>query len=232
MKKYHIEGEELERKISTRDLGVIYDHKLNFNDHISYISGKARKMLGFIIRNGKYFKDANTFITLYNSLVRSNIEYASVIWNPYNTQLQTNKLESIQHKFLRFLAFKCLNKKDDSLNYSEIEKRFKMDNLELRRKIADVKFTTKSFNNIMDSQSYLHHFKFSPLNSITRKNDVFKTTGSKTDVGKFSLFNRLMNTFNKLQNNDNWLRNQPNDNSIKYVSRLSTQESSQANNLA
>ncbi|CRK86161.1 CLUMA_CG000141, isoform A [Clunio marinus] len=140
--QYHIEGEELERKISTRDLGVIYDHKLNFNDHISYISGKARKMLGFIIRNGKYFKDANTFITLYNSLVRSNIEYASVIWNPH-TQLQTNKLESIQHKFLRFLAFKCLNKKDDSLNYSEIEKRFKMDNLELRRKIADVKFTKK-----------------------------------------------------------------------------------------
>lgn len=80
---YHIDGITIDRKESMRDLGVIYDSKLPFNQHVDTICGKARRMLGFVMRVGKFFSDPFTFTMLYNSLVRSNVEYASVICNPH-----------------------------------------------------------------------------------------------------------------------------------------------------
>ena len=103
---YEINGSLVQRKESIKDLGVIYDSKITFNDHVDSICSKARKMLGFVMRVGKNFRDPYTFTTLYNSIVRSHLEYASVIWNPF-TSTQRNKLERVQHKFLAFVSAKC-----------------------------------------------------------------------------------------------------------------------------
>ena len=42
---------------------------------------------------------------LYVSLFKSNIKFGSIIWRPYYKN-NKNRLESIQHRALRFLAFK------------------------------------------------------------------------------------------------------------------------------
>lgn len=39
------------------------------------------KMLGFILRNTREFKNTQVLKTLYCSLVRSNFEFGSLIWN-------------------------------------------------------------------------------------------------------------------------------------------------------
>jgi hypothetical protein len=215
--RYHIDNVELQRKETMRDLGVLYDSKLLFNDHVDLICGKARRMLGFVMRAGKYFKDPRTFTTLYNSLVRSNLEYASVIWNPHTAKLKT-KLERVQHKFLRFVASKCLQISPDKIDYSDIETQLKLDTLELRRIFADVKFTVKSFNGEIDGQTFLHNFKFSVPNS-TRSSNVFHPQASQTDSGNHSVFNRLMKTYNRTYNSAKPLHVQPTDYMLKCIVR-------------
>ncbi|CRK87629.1 CLUMA_CG001425, isoform A [Clunio marinus] len=99
-----------------------------------------------------------------------------------------------------------------------MEQRLRIDSLDLRRAFADVKFLTKSFNGQIDSLTYLHHFSFA-LQQPTRNNDVFRTTASRTDVGKFSVANRLMSTFNLVNENHQWLNQQPSDTILKRVVR-------------
>jgi hypothetical protein len=57
-------------------------------------------MLGFITRNTKDFKNPICLKNLYTSLVRSNLEFGSLIWsNNYFTY--SNELNNIQYTFLK-----------------------------------------------------------------------------------------------------------------------------------
>jgi hypothetical protein len=53
----------------------------SFNSHIDSLVVKASRMLGYIRRIGKVFRDPYTLKTLYNSFIRSHLDYASVVWN-------------------------------------------------------------------------------------------------------------------------------------------------------
>lgn len=102
---YYFGNELIKRVSSVKDLGVIIDEKLRFKEHISNITRKAYRMLGFIFRCGKYFAKQSTMLTLYKSLVRSNLEYCSVIWNPFYGNSK-DQIERVQRKFTRFFYFK------------------------------------------------------------------------------------------------------------------------------
>lgn len=69
----------LDRKTNFRDLGVDLQSNMKCNNRYSRIVKKAYKVLGFIFRNSKYFV-INTTIRIYNAIVRSHLEYASVIY--------------------------------------------------------------------------------------------------------------------------------------------------------
>ncbi|XP_026744752.1 uncharacterized protein LOC113506092 [Trichoplusia ni] len=79
---YTLGGQPLPRVSSIRDLGVHHDSKLLFETHVDNIVSKATKSLGFIMRVSKSFKNAKTLKILYCTFVRSQLEYASEIWNP------------------------------------------------------------------------------------------------------------------------------------------------------
>ena len=66
-----------------KDIGVTLTSHLNFKDHISRNVSKTFKMCGFIKRVCITFTDAQAWRSLYISLVRSQLEYCSVIWNPW-----------------------------------------------------------------------------------------------------------------------------------------------------
>ena len=72
---------KLQNVNSTKDLGVIIDNKLTFNEHILEKIKKAKCLLGLIKRNFKNLYE-KTFILLYKSLVRSQLEYTSSVWFP------------------------------------------------------------------------------------------------------------------------------------------------------
>ena len=75
-------GTTLEVTAEFSDLGLLTNHKLSWNSHIDKISSKANKVLGLIKRNCREFRDVSTLRTLYCALVRSQLEYGSVVSLP------------------------------------------------------------------------------------------------------------------------------------------------------
>jgi len=86
---------ELERTPSVKDLVVVIDCKLKYEDHIKEKINKAYNMLGILGRHLKEM-DVDSFISLYKVFVRSHLEYAESIWNPHYMCLLLDDLEKIQ----------------------------------------------------------------------------------------------------------------------------------------
>ena len=77
-----------------KDLGVIFDLDLSFVLHCKEKINKAYARLGIIRRNFMYLSE-EAFVLLYNVVVRSQLEYANSVWNPYRMGL-IKDLEKVQ----------------------------------------------------------------------------------------------------------------------------------------
>ena len=102
---YSIDNIPLSEVTMFRDLGVIFDNKLSFKNHIFHIHNLCSRNLGMIKRNSRFFSNILGMNTLYRALVLTHINYCSIIWNPHLKGL-TDILERLQKKYLRFILFK------------------------------------------------------------------------------------------------------------------------------
>ena len=111
-------------------LGVTSKKDLKWSEHISDIAGNANKVLGLVKRN---FWNSSRDVkeTLYKSIVRPKLEYASEIWDPYY-QKDTHVVEMIQRKAARF----CINNYRRESSVTELIETLGWDSLQLRRKQA------------------------------------------------------------------------------------------------
>ena len=95
-------GDEIFKNVkSTKGLGVIIDNKLTFKEHITDKIIQANAMLGHIKKFFRYLGE-KTFLLLYKSLVRSQLEYASYIWYPYALGLKDN-IKSVQRRATKLI---------------------------------------------------------------------------------------------------------------------------------
>jgi hypothetical protein len=85
---------------SIRDLEVIIDSKMTFTDHIDVIVGRASATLGYIRSLAREFDDPYTLKTLFISLVRPKLEYASCVRDPIY-EVHSAKIERVQGKFIK-----------------------------------------------------------------------------------------------------------------------------------
>ena len=132
----------LEEVKECKDLGVLTDCSLSWNSHTDMITAKANRMLGLIKRTCKDLKDTATLKTLFCSLVRSNLEYCSVVWSPF-TKRNIDKLERIQRRATKFIL-----KSNDQ--YDIRLRELNLLTLEQRRFLFDVTFLFKALNGYMD----------------------------------------------------------------------------------
>ena len=84
-------NQELESVDAAKYLGVTISKDLSWNTHINNITSTASKTLGFVKRN-VVTKNKDIQTMAYNSLVRPQVEYASVVWSP-NTKTTLTKLK-------------------------------------------------------------------------------------------------------------------------------------------
>ena len=91
----------LENVEQEKDIGVIIDSNLEFDKHINAKINKANSMFS-IIRRSFQFLNPQTFTPLYKSLVRSHLDYASSVWNPYK-QKHIEAIENVQKRATRQL---------------------------------------------------------------------------------------------------------------------------------
>lgn len=153
--QYTIGNNVLKRVNLKRGLGVWIDDKLSFKEHIHAITRKAYQMLGFIIRCGKLFKNPDSMVVLYNSLVRSRLEYCSTVWSPFYEKYNKS-IERVQRKFTRMYCFKFGLTKCE---YDGRLKFMKMHSLESRRLENDEITLYKIMHNIVDT-SLIHSLSY------------------------------------------------------------------------
>ncbi|XP_062575423.1 uncharacterized protein LOC134237333 [Saccostrea cucullata] len=98
---YTLHGHQLEVVESGKYLGVTISQDLQWNNHIHNKIGKATRILGFLRRNlGQCTPSVKA--TAYCTMIRPSTEYASPVWDPYQTNL-TKDLEQVQRRAARFV---------------------------------------------------------------------------------------------------------------------------------
>ncbi|CAD6209991.1 GSCOCG00010858001-RA-CDS [Cotesia congregata] len=95
----------VKRVIYHTDLGVTFDNKLTFQPHINKVLKGSWKMLGFVTRSSRNLHTIKAMKSIYYSLLRSRLEYASIVWSPIY-DVYSNKIDKIQKKFLKFLLWR------------------------------------------------------------------------------------------------------------------------------
>lgn len=99
---YNINNQILQQVPQNPYLGLTFSEDLKWNVHINNVIKKSNSTLGFLRRNLKHCpKDCKK--NAYISLVRSQLEYGSIIWDPY-IQKDIDRLERTNRLAARFIT--------------------------------------------------------------------------------------------------------------------------------
>ena len=79
---YNMDATRLKIVEHEKDLGLIVDSELKFEDHITRIVKKANSVMGMIRRNFA-FLDTDMFKQLFVAIARPHLEYGATVWNPH-----------------------------------------------------------------------------------------------------------------------------------------------------
>ena len=93
---------------------------MDWGQHISDISSKATKTLGFL-RWNLAFAPRSTKEVAYKTLVRPKLEYAAPIWSP-ESKLQINQVEKVQRTAARWTCRRWRNTNSVGEMLDELER--------------------------------------------------------------------------------------------------------------
>uniref|UniRef100_A0A6P7FIH9 Uncharacterized protein LOC114328385 n=1 Tax=Diabrotica virgifera virgifera TaxID=50390 RepID=A0A6P7FIH9_DIAVI len=153
-------------------------------------------MLGFIIRTSRCLHNINSIRLIYISLVRSVLEYCSVVWSP-TYEVHIAKLEKVQNKFIRYLSFK-LHKPLSDHSYSEIRNELNLPRLSSRRMYADVLFLHKLLNSKINCNDLLSLIDFNVPSRVTRTSQNFAIKFHCCNFGRHSPLSRIILNGNRI----------------------------------
>lgn len=155
---YHLDIMPIERVLCVKDLGVFIDSALSFRNHVSFVVGSSMRVLGTISRLTKNFRKPYCLLQLYKSLVRSRLEFASVIWNSIS-KTQAMTIEHVQKRLIRIVYDRYFERRC-YYNYEYILRSFSLTPLSDRRTIHDFVFLHKVVNGVIDSPPLLSKVNF------------------------------------------------------------------------
>ncbi len=180
---------ELEYTKEEKDLGVLVDDTLAFEQHCELAISKANRVLGIIRRSFKYV-DKDMMLTLYKSLIRPHLEYGNVIWNP-KLKRTIRSLEAVQRRATRMVP------ELKNLSYEERLCHLSLPSLVYRRHRADMIQTYKILHHEYDVDSS-GLFK-SPADGRTRGHSykLFKER-TETSIRRGFFTNRIIDLWNEL----------------------------------
>ena len=185
---YRIDGFIIDSVPEEKDLGVIIDNKLNFHRHVMETVKKANNTLGCIRRSIK-FRDKNIMLPLYIAHVRSRLEYASVIWNPYKLK-DIRAIEYVQRRATKLIRGMY------GLSYEDRLKSLDLPSLQYRRRKADMLEVFKIVSGI-DRIRFDKFFKYSTSNTRGHSKKFYKQR-CRLDIRKNIFSQRVVNDWNSL----------------------------------
>ena len=156
-------------------LGVTISNDLRWVNHISNITAKPNRTIGFLRRNihacPKEVKE-----TAYTTLVRPSIEYASAVWDPFNKK-QISQLDYVQRRVARFVSNNFQDREPGAV--TSIISNLKWESLEQRREKARSVLMYKIVHNFVEIHA--EHLII-PADSRTRGIAAFRTIYTRADV--------------------------------------------------
>lgn len=161
------------RVTTVKDLGIIFDRSLRFDDHLQYVISKANRVWSMIVRNTANFSKTESVRHLYISLVKSTLMYGSVIWRP-ETQLSRLRLERIQHKVIRHLArIDCTPMHRFNHDYREMAAKYKLPSISSSMDVSDILFLYKIMSDKIKSPELKLLVPVNNVNYVLRRNMPF-----------------------------------------------------------
>ena len=134
---YQLCGTILDSVSREKYLGVLLSQEMSWSPHIGNIVAKAHQKLGFIRRNLRGSPQDCKRLA-YIALVRSGLEYASIIWDP-TLQKDTEALERVQRKAARWVT----STYETRASVSKLLKDLQWETLETRRRQQRLAFLYK-----------------------------------------------------------------------------------------
>ena len=156
---YSVSDVQLSHASSLRLLGVQISADLTWNEHVSIVTKKCNKLMGFL-RTVVGHQSQHILLTLYRSLVLPIIDFCSPVWFVYRKN-HVNKLETIQRGATRFI----LGQSRGDQSYSQRLKSLNLMDLANRRKYLTICFASSSISKPTG-------FNFSQWSVNTRHSDV------------------------------------------------------------
>ena len=182
---YKFLGGNLNRCTEEKDLGVTFNEKFSFHEHIYTSISKAKSSLAWLLRN-TLSRDAYVMKTAYKSLVRHNLEYCCQVWTPkarHGNWKAILDIEAVQRTFTR-----AVDGMHD-LNYKQRLQKLGLTTLLERRMRGDLIETFKILNG-------LNNYGTSFFNLSSRTNNLVCRPRNLTNPDFFG--ERVKNYWNKL----------------------------------
>ena len=190
--EYTLKDEPLENVKIASYLGIQISRDLSWHSHVSKVSAKGNKSLGFIRRNIRTSSKATKTLA-YQTLVRPSLEYASCVWAPHLKHLR-EAIEKIQQRAVRYVCGIYEQKAPITDTQTELG----WDTLEQRRLKSVVTMGYKIVNNLVAVPST----QLKPNTRGTRGNGKkFHQIYAGTNYYKFSFFPMLVPLWNALPSN-------------------------------
>jgi ribonucleases P/MRP protein subunit RPP40 len=191
---YYISGVRLQKSVSTKDLGVVFDSKLSFSEQCHTVANKGFTRVNMLLRCF-HSRDRDLQIRLFNAFVRPILEYGSPIWSPHLKQ-DITVIERVQKHFT-----KCLRGLSN-LTYAERLSKLNQSSLQMRRIRTDLIFLYKILHGLVDTDLKRLFILASDVAVCDRtlRGHAYKLNLPKprTDMLKYSYVYRVVRYWNSL----------------------------------
>lgn len=153
-------------------------------------------MYGFVMRSTLEFRNAHTYIHLYKSLVRSQLEYAVAVWNPlYN--IYVDNLEMVQRKFLKSMHFRCTK---SNATYEDLLKNYNVMCLKSRRLFLEMMLLYDICGNRYNCTELTSSLSYIVPRTVIRRQvrtrPLFAVPPCRTNAGVRAPLRRLCQNYN------------------------------------
>ena len=123
-----LNNETLNQVTDTPYLGITVDNSLKWNSHVMKLCKKVSSKLALLNRLRKFI-DKNTLLTIYNSIIQPNIDYAISIWG-YSSNSNKELITRLQHRAARII---CGNMDFINVRGADLVKQLRLQSIENRR---------------------------------------------------------------------------------------------------
>ena len=104
---FSFDGEHIQQKNATKYLGVQIDNKLKWKYHISQVSSKVVRAIGYI-KYARTFLPRETLRMLHVGVFEPHFRYCCSVWGSCSIVLR-QKIEKLQNRAVRIITFSPYN---------------------------------------------------------------------------------------------------------------------------